>query len=312
MVERLPAKYESMRCRVCGRVIEPDLPLVASLGRRPTVGRRQDCIYRCDCGVAYTNAQREDERVLIYAKPEQNVPKEVRPRLAEALARAANRRNRRVKAERFCLQTSEDAVVWTVLRGLEQMGRLDALVAPREVAGEPSLVLWGVPLAGGRAGEAADALTGVCRSLGEPASSLSEPDALLVWAGLAVMVEAKFRSANERRPHHRGFGRYLDRPDLFAVAPDAVAAAGYYELTRQWRIGSALATQLELPRFLLVNLGPPEKIEADAQAFARLLAPSPAREFAYLGWSDLLEAASPLVPWLDRYASERHRLLYWR
>ncbi len=310
MAERLPVKFEAMRCRVCRRTIEPDPPLLAT--RRSTVTRRADCIYRCECGVAYSNAHREDDRELIYARPEQNVPKQVRAGLVEAVGTSANRRTRRDKLEKLCFQSSEDAVVWTVTRGLEQMGRLDALVAPRQVAGEPALLLWGAPLSGERADEVAEALGGVCLSLGEPRSSLSEPDVVLVWPDLVVLVEARFRTPNERKPQRRGFGRYLDRPDLFAVAPEAVAAAGYFELTREWRIGCALAAYLELPRFLLVNLGPPEKIEADAQAFEKLIARTPEREFAYLSWSDLLEAAAPIEPWLDRYASERHRLLYWR
>ncbi|MGZ4462954.1 MAG: hypothetical protein ACXVZP_08950 [Gaiellaceae bacterium] len=312
MVERLPARYEAMRCRSCHRLIEPDLPLLASFGRRPTAERWQDCIYRCECGLAYSNAQREDERTLIFRSPERNVPKEVRSGLAEALKQAANHRNRRAKWNRFCFQSSEDAVTWTVLRGLERQGRLDALVAPRQVAGEPALLLWGAPVAGERAGDVAEELARVCRSLGESPGSLSEPDAVVAWRDLLVIVEAKFRSPNDHRPSYRGFARYLDRSDLFAAAPEAVAAAGYYELTRNWRIGTALAQALGIAGFLLVNLGPPEKIETDAQAFESLLDRSAGRDFAYMSWSDLLEAAAPIEPWLDRYASERHRLLYWR
>jgi hypothetical protein len=312
MAERLPVRYEAMRCRACRRLIDPDLALLASFGRRPLATRREECIYRCACGVAYTNEPREAERELVVESPERNVPKEVRPGLVEALAGAANRRNRAAKLERFCFQGSKDAVVWTVVRGLEQLGRLDAFVRPRQVTGEPLLVVWGVPLAGERAPVVAEALTSVCRLLGEPAGALSEPDVVLVWRELVAIVGATFRSSNERRPHQRGFARYLDRSDLFCVTPEAVAAAGFLDLTREWRIGNALATYLEVPAFLLVNLGPPEKIEADAQAFEKLLARTAGREFAYLSWSDLLEAAAPLAPWLDRYASERHRLLYWR
>jgi hypothetical protein len=312
MVERLPVRYEAMRCRVCRRSIEPDLALLAALGRRSAAARHEDCVYRCQCGLAYSNELREEERQLVFPAPERNVPKQVRAGLGEALGSAANRKNRRSKLERFCFQSSEDAVVWTVMRGLEQLERLDAVVAPRRPVGVPSLLLWGVPLSGSRAAATASALTDVCRSLGESPNSLSEPDVVLLWPNLLVVVEAKFLSQNQRRPNLRGFDRYLDRPDLFAVSPEAVAAAGYYELTREWRIGSELAHILDVPRFLLLNLGPPEKIETDAQAFERLLAGRPEREFGYLSWSDLLEAAAPLQPWLDRYASERRRLLYWR
>ena len=67
-----------------------------------------------------------------------------------------------------------------------------------------------------------------------------------------------------------------------------------------------------IPGFLLLNLGSPEKIEVDADLFGTLVARSPAHDFASCSWSDVLEAAQPIEPWLDRYASERRRLLYWR
>ena len=312
MAKTLSQKFEPMHCRACQRLIKPNKALAASLGKRLTVHSRNDCIYRCVCGVAYSNARSEAERVLITASPARNVPKHVRPGLTEALAQSLNRRNRHSKELKFCFETSEDAVTWTVFRGLEKQGRLDALVAPRRPSGEPALLLWGAPISGARGPEIASALAEICRSLGEAADALSEPDAVVVWSDLALLVEAKFLSENERRAGHPNFGRYLDRPDLFEAAPEEVAAAGYHELTRNWRIGTALAEALGVPRFLLINLGPPEKIEADAIAFSGLLATSPTREFWYLSWSDVLEAAAPLEPWLDRYASERHRLLYWR
>ena len=91
-----------------------------------------------------------------------------------------------------------------------------------------------------------------------------------------------------------------------------IATAGFFELTRDWRIGVALAETLQTPGFLLINLGPPEKIEVDADIFMTLVKREPLRAFASCSWSDVLEAAKPLEAWLDRYASERHRLLYWR
>ena len=312
MAEKVPWRYQAMRCRACRRLIKPNKALAASLGKRLTVASRDDCIYRCECGVAYSNSINERDRVLIVASPELNVPKSVRAGLVETLGQAVNRGNRKNKLIKFCFENSEDAVTWTVFRGLEQKGRLDALVAPERPPGEPALLLWGVPIGGARGPEVASALAEVCRSLGETASALSEPDVIVVWHDLVVLVEAKFRSANELRPNYRGFSRYLDRPDLFAVSPDEVAAAGYYELTRNWRIGTELAERLRVPGFLLLNLGPPEKIEVDADLFGALVARSVEHDFASCSWSDVLEAAQPIEAWLDRYASERHRLLYWR
>ena len=236
----------------------------------------------------------------------------MREGLTEVLGRAVNGRNRRNKAMKFCFETSEDAVTWTVFRYLEQQRLLDALVAPERPLGEATLLLWGVPISGSRGAEVASTLRDVCASLGEHASSLSEPDVIVVWHDFVVLVEAKFRSVNECQPNHRNFRRYLDRPDLFAVPPEEVAAAGYYELTRNWRIGTELAKRLRVPGFMLINLGPPEKIELDADIFMMLLARSTLRGFASCSWSDVLAAAKPLEPWFDRYVSERHRLLYWR
>jgi len=304
--------FQAMRCRACQRPIKPDTALAKSLGRRLTVSSRDRCIYRCSCGVSYSNARNEADRVMIAASPELNVPRQVRPGLVEALGRSLNRRNRRSKEMKFCFETSEDAVTWTVIRGLEQQGRLDALVAPQHPPGEPALLFWGAPVGGARSPEVAAALAEVCRSLGESAASYSEPDVVLVWPELVVIVEAKYQSGNDLRPNHPNFRRYLDRPELFAAFPETVAAAGYYELTRNWRIGAALAEALQIPDFLLVNLGPPDKLEAEAEEFASLLARSTSRDFVFWSWSDILEAAAPVEAWLDRYASERHRLLYWR
>jgi len=312
MADRSRMEFRGMRCRACQRPIKPDTALAASLGRRLAVSSRDGCIYRCACGVSYSNARNEAKRVMIAASPELNVPSQVRSGLVEALGQSLNRRNRRRKQLKFCFETSEDAVTWTVFRGLEQHGRLDALVSPQHPAGEPALLLWGAPVGGARGPAVASALVEVCRSLGEAAGALSEPDVVVVWPDLVVLVEAKFQSANERRPNHPNYARYLDRPDLFAVFPETVAAAGYYELTRNWRIGVALAEALRIPDFLLVNLGPPDRIEAEAETFASLLARSSSHDFVFWSWSDILEAAAPVEAWLDRYASERHRLLYWR
>ena len=64
---------------------------------------------------------------------------------------AINDANRRNKREKFCAETSEDAVTWTVFRWLHQAGHA-ALVpslcglAPPE--GATSLLLWGAPAGG--------------------------------------------------------------------------------------------------------------------------------------------------------------------
>ena len=312
MSVRPTEKYQPMFCRACRRLIEPDLHLLTRRRRSEAVSSLEDCIYRCDCGISYSNALSEDERALITATPEANVPRQVRAGLAEVLSQVANHRGAESKRIKFCFETSEDAVTWTVFRGLEAQGHLDALPVPGDVDGEATLLLWGAPVSGERSIETAAALATVCRLLGEAPGAFSEPDAIVLWPNLLVLVEAKYRSPNDCQSSHRGFSRYLDRSELFSVTPEEVSSAGYYELTRNWRIGSGLAESLSVPAFLLVNLGPPDLIESSAQAFSTLLAQSSERSFAWCSWNDILESAAPLPPWLDSYASERHRLLYWR
>src|SRR5438105_1340118 len=107
-------KFAPMRCRECSALIEPNLTVLERLGGRRTAFSREDCIYRCSCGTAYSNAANEGARVLITARPELNVPEQVRPGLESALKRAVNTVNRTNKREKFCFETSEDAVTWTV------------------------------------------------------------------------------------------------------------------------------------------------------------------------------------------------------
>jgi hypothetical protein len=108
------------------------------------------------------------------------------------------------------------------------------------------------------------------------------------------------------KPNYKGFARYLGRPEIFAAGDTAVRAAGFYELTRNWRIGADLAERLGR-RFTLVNLGPAD-LEASAQKFAALTATDDRRAFRYTSWAQLLERAEadgPLPGWCRQYAAER-------
>jgi hypothetical protein len=51
--------------------------------------------------------------------PERNVPNEVSGGLNEVLGNALNVRNQTAKRDKFCFSSSEDAVTWTIFRGLE-------------------------------------------------------------------------------------------------------------------------------------------------------------------------------------------------
>jgi hypothetical protein len=175
--------FDVMRCRQCGRVVSPNRDIVRFLqaqGRGMSATSRDSCIYRCSCGVAYSNATDETKRVMILDRPEDNVPAEVRGDLESVLAGAVNEFNQKNKRDKFCYETSEDAVVWTIFMGLAQLGRLDAAVAPDPTQGEPRLLLWGAPADGERSGRVAQVLEQVSRALGESHDRRSEPDVTLV------------------------------------------------------------------------------------------------------------------------------------
>jgi hypothetical protein len=291
-----------MTCR-CGLTIRPDRDLAAHPRRAFAYA---NCIYRCDCGAGYSNAASPAHRTLVWSSPERNVPEEVAAGVIDVLRRAVNVANRAAKIQKFCSERSEDAVTWTVVRALGATGRLGALGDESPAAETPAVLLWGVPVCGPSAESLAAELADVCAEIGEGASYRSEPDIIVVWAGHIVFAEAKYTSQNDVKPNYKGFGRYLDRPELFAAGAAAVRAAGFYELTRNWRIGVDLAERLGR-RFMLVNLGP-AGIEGSAQRFAALLATDAERAFRHFSWAQLLERAEmdgPLPGWCRRYAAER-------
>ena len=66
-----------MQCRRCGQTLQAHSGL--RLGVRTTTF--ENLVFRCEhCGIGYSNASREENRVEITATPEANVPAEVVPR----------------------------------------------------------------------------------------------------------------------------------------------------------------------------------------------------------------------------------------
>jgi hypothetical protein len=236
-----------------------------------------------------------------------NVPAPVRVGLDDVLDAAVNETNRRSKREKFCFETSEDAVTWTVSRYLESVGRIDAILgslpANPALRTSPALLLWGAPVSGAVAENVAALLRAISGDLQESDKSRSEPDVVLAWPDLTVLVEVKYRSPNQQGASSPHFSRYLDRPDLFAVAVQEVEKAGFYELVRNWRIGVELAER-RATAFRLINLGP-RSIARSASDFSRLLAQTPDRQFAHRSWADVLVAARPAPPWVESYVETR-------
>jgi len=132
-----------MACRECARAIEPDLRFAGRKARS-----FDTCVYRCECGVGYSNARSAAARRRITSEPAGNVPREVSGGLEQVLANAVNVRNRPEKRGKFCSETAEDAVTWTVFTYLASRGDLGRLLDGHGEAGEASLLVWGVPFTG--------------------------------------------------------------------------------------------------------------------------------------------------------------------
>jgi hypothetical protein len=261
------------------------------------------CAYRCErCGIGYSNSLTPAARRRITREPAANVPEEVGDPDA-VLKKAANVQNRAKKREAFCSESSEDAVVWTVVSGLRQLERLSALVADPKPDDRMDVLLWGASIDGPRSEALEDELSQVCRDLSEGVATRSEPDIIVACDGHLTFIEAKYGSANDVQPNYRGFSKYLRNAELFTTSPTAVAAVGLYELVRNWVIGAELARRRE-SSFTLINLGGPALTDTVAQ-FSAQVAQTPRRRFIHRTWRQVLDAAAPLPDWLDGYAGER-------
>jgi hypothetical protein len=290
---------EVVTCPSCRQVLAPN----------PVEGKRPhewaDLVYRCEsCGWGFSNASRPSQRRLIAREPSMNVPPEARDGLDRVLSESANIRNRVPKRWRFCSENSEDAVTWTVIRGLQQLCALDRLVPeelrPLTTAG-PSVVLWGAPAGGADSAGVASGLEEVSAMLGERRTSRTEPDVVIAWPGLLVFLEAKLESSNDRKsPTYRGWTLYTEA-DAFTASPEEIARSELYELVRNWRIGSELAGDRT---FALVNLGR-DSLDADVELLRPLLGTSPKRRLFSRRWVDVIPDT---CGWLTEYARSRELL----
>ena len=275
----------------------------------------EKCCYRCaDCGWAFSNPKKETSgskirRVAIAPTPELNVPPEARDGLTAALEGAINIHNRLNKRDKFCSENSEDAVTWTVFQGLRHASPLSGVL---EGEGEPSLILWGVPICGPLANSAADRLIAISDKLGENSKSRTEPDVIVAWSNVIAFIEVKYRSPNDIKPNYKHFDKYLrGREDLFRSSPAEIKKSGFYELVRNWRIGAELAEQSGR-RFELINLGP-DGLKKSSDNFGSQVAQSETgddsagRKYTFMSWSNLL-AGAELPPWLRDYARAKKLL----
>jgi hypothetical protein len=147
------ARLPPLKCPGCGRTIESAEFTRSAHGGASNATTYRSCLRKCEaCGLGFSNANSNDPESLtrIFQNPFSSIPRFVADGCEEALAKAMNIRNRRPKADKFASSESEDHVTWTLFRHLEHAHGLsltmERLGVIPHAAGEPALLLWGVPI----------------------------------------------------------------------------------------------------------------------------------------------------------------------
>lgn len=301
----------SLRCPVCDAVLQA-LPIVGPIPPASSFGQ---CLRRCEThGIGFSNSSQPGSETTIYRDPRDNVPPEVQDGFLGALAAGVNLVNCKNKIQKAAFSTSEDALTWTVFRGLQRSGSLTRVLSTAGIESaksakpEPDLLLWGAPVP---PTDAAQRLVGVIAAisiqLDEVPDRRTEPDVILDFgeAGV-VIIEVKYRSANEiKESDYPNWIRYLEKPGCAAfLDTGAIRTNGHYELSRNWRFAWEIARRLQVP-VTLVNLGPHRLFAGEAgQAlghFAELLAIDAAHRFHTVTWDQIRSACVGQSEWLTRY-----------
>jgi hypothetical protein len=243
------------------------------------------------------------------------VPAEVRPGLLDAVGAALNQRNRPRKRAKLASSSSEDAITWTVFQYLARHAGSDGpwrlLVGPgrgRGALASPTLLLWGVPIAGSAGASVRNAIIAISDRLAERAASRTEPDVVADFGADGVVVaEVKYGSANDRQKSSKPWAQYLDDRAAFRD-PAAAQRSERYELVRNWRFGCELAGARPLTLVNLVATPEPGPHRARTEMLASALAIGPRRRFLQLTFDELLTAVPrPWSTWFAEYVT-RHRL----
>ncbi len=288
----------------CGSMIESDPFLPNARGGAKRASGFASCLRRCNaCGIGFSNAQNPSDVRQILRDPFAGLPPYIAEGSDSALADCLNRSHAKAKKTEFESLRSEDHATWVVMRLLQHELLLGQ--AFRHPALEPALLVWGVPVPNDcAAGHALrDRVISVLKSLEEYPRRLTEPDVVLDFGSAGIIiVEAKLFSPNESKPEsYGGWSKYLNH-DAFRD-PDCARATGFYQLVRNWRLGSDLAG--ERP-FTFVNLAP-EFSANERTGLARLrlaCRTSPQRRFVLRRWRAILSGLT--VPhWFSDYTRRR-------
>ena len=220
---------------------------------------------------------------------------------------------------------SEDAVTWNVFRFFERHGCLAPAI--RTICpcpdSEPLAVFWTT-----HDGCLWEPYRRCSDQIPERASARSESDLIFLWERkLLVVVEAKFRSPNRSDPKKRDsesrkaepYIKHAPRHLNRAGAEEAVRD-GWYELLRNWVLGTTLREALMCENLVLVNLVR-KRHESDhgenpQREFAeRACSLSSDSQFAIAQWEDLIAAAPSISRHPDsdvlvRWARNKSELLW--
>jgi hypothetical protein len=171
------------------------------------------------------------------------------------------------------------------------------------------MLLWGASVPPTtKAGDALLAkLVAASDSSGEHKRFRTEPD-VVIDAGDAgvVFIEVKLHSGNEVQSDEKRFERYLRKAAF--TDRDAIISSGYYELVRNWSLGTAVAGDRP---FYLINLGPnaifdDPKHQNRWAAFASGIGDQPHRSFHKARWPDVLATLSDSsTSWIHDYVQQR-------
>ena len=270
-------------------------PLVTQSGAKEigsTAETYADCNRICvPCGIGLSNAAsrptfiRKDWRDGLWRRS-------TAVRLDRLVDRALNEVSRQKKRRRLANERSEDLLTWNVFSWLDDrslLGQVIRWTGLPESSETPSIYYWG---ATERAVPGMDLADLLVRRFAESPRSLSEPDVIIVGQDSLVFVEAKFGSANDRQVGTKSDPYVNGAPTWFRASSQATAQAGYYELTRNWAIGGALADQLGR-RFALVNLVRSAEETRVGEELGPLLADR--GRFLVRTWSDLVWAIEPAL-----------------
>jgi hypothetical protein len=196
---------------------------------------------------------------------------------------------------------SEDAITWNVFRFFERHACLAPAISTICACPErgPMTVFWTTHNA-----SLWEPYKCCSDQIPEKPTARSESDLIFLWEhNVLVEVEAKFRSPNHSDPKKRvGEVRkaqaYIEHASRYLKRKGAEQAVcdGWYELLRNWALGTTLKDALGCEKFVLVNLlrkRHEKKVgENPRRDFAeRACVLSPDCQFTVAYWEDLIAAA---------------------